>query len=157
MALIAGAAAFPRRQALRFSRSANDATDYFQILTGRVVEVGRRSRSSLAGKERPTDAGLNTYQQAIWGLPAVSRVPVAKHPCFGRYFWALFEAVAGRDLMTSFDRPRAESSPALTLKQVAANTTATIPKKPTSVFTLIVKPPSVASARYHTGREIRTP
>jgi len=82
-------------------------------------------------------------------------VPVAKHPRFGRYFWALFEAVAGLDVMTSFDRPRAESSPALTL--VAASTTATIPKNPTSDFTAIVKPPSVASARYHASREIRTP
>src|SRR6185312_11543688 len=66
-------------------------------------------------------------------------------PCFGRYFWTLFEAVAGRDLMVSFDRPRAESSPALTLKLVAASMTATIPTDPASGFTLIVKPPWVAS------------
>jgi hypothetical protein len=78
-------------------------------------------------------------------------VPVAKHPRFGRYFWTLFEAVAGRDLMTSFDRPRADSSPALTL--VAASTTAAIPQKTASDFTAIVKPPSVASARYHASRE----
>jgi len=90
----------------------------------------------LPGEERPTDAGLHTHQQTISGLPDASRVPVAKHPRFGRYFWALFEAVVGRDLMTSFDRPRAESSPALTL--VAASTTAIIPKNPTSGFTLIV-------------------
>ena len=93
------------------------------------------------GKERPlTEVG--PQEQSIWGLPDVSRVPVAKHPCFGRYFWTLFEAV-GRDLMTSFDRPRAESSPALTLKLVAANTTATIPTDHASGFTLIVKPPWV--------------
>ena len=43
MAVIAGAAAFPRWRELRLirlSRSANDATDYFHIPTGRVVEVG---------------------------------------------------------------------------------------------------------------------
>jgi KUP system potassium uptake protein len=43
MAVIAGAAAFPRWQDLlfiRLSRSAIDATDYFQIPTGRVVDVG---------------------------------------------------------------------------------------------------------------------
>ena len=62
----------------------------------------------LLGEERPTDAGLHTHQQTISGLPDASRVPVAKHPRFGRYFWALFEAVVGRDLITSFDRPRAE-------------------------------------------------
>jgi hypothetical protein len=86
-------------------------------------------------------------------------VPVAKQPRFGRYFSALFEAVAGRDLMTSFDRPRAESSPALTLKLVAASTTAAIPKTPASDFMPIVKPPSVASARYHASLkyQIRTP
>jgi hypothetical protein len=100
--------------------------------------------------------GLHTLQQAIWGLPDVSRVPVAKHPRFGRYFCALFEAVMGCDLMTSFDRPRAESSPALTLKLVAAITTATIPKGPASDFTLIVEPPSVAPAGYHARCEIRT-
>jgi hypothetical protein len=53
--------------------------------------------------------------------------------------------------MTSFDRPRAESSPALTL--VAASKTVTIPKKTDSDFTLIVKHPSVAPARYHASRE----
>src|SRR5438034_4457446 len=84
--------------------------------------------------------GLHTYPQTIWGLPDVSRVPVAKHPRFGRYFWALFEAVVGRDLMTSFDRPRAESLPALALelKLVAASTAAIMPKDPTIDFTLII-------------------
>ena len=77
----------------------------------------------LLGEERPTDAGLHTHQQTISGLPDASRVPVAKHPRFGRYFWA-------------FDRPRAESSPALTL--VAASTTAIIPKNPTYGFMFIV-------------------
>ena len=67
-------------------------------------------------------------------------MPVAKHPGFGRYFGALFEAVAGLDLMTSFDRLRAESSPALALKLVAASTTAIIPKDPKSDFALIVEP-----------------
>jgi hypothetical protein len=67
-------------------------------------------------------------------------VPVAKHPGFGRYFWALFEAVAGLDLMTSFDRPRAESSPALATKLVAASKTAITPKDPKSDFALIVEP-----------------
>jgi hypothetical protein len=90
----------------------------------------------LLGEERPTDAGLHTHQQTISGLPDASRVPVAKHPRFGRYFWVLFEAVVGRDLITSFDRPRAESSPALTL--VAASTTAIIPKNPTYGFMFIV-------------------
>jgi hypothetical protein len=67
-------------------------------------------------------------------------VPVAKHPAFGRYFWALFEAVTGRDLMTSFDRPRATSSPAKAPKPVAASATAAIPKAPNSDFALIVEP-----------------
>ena len=67
-------------------------------------------------------------------------MPVAKHPGFGRYFWALFEAVAGLDLMTSFDRPRAELSSALAPKLVAASTTAIIPKDPKSDFALIVEP-----------------
>jgi hypothetical protein len=47
--------------------------------------------------------------------------------------------------MTSFDLPRAESSPALTLKLVAASTTAIIPTDHASSFILIVKPPWVAS------------
>jgi hypothetical protein len=83
-------------------------------------------------------------------------VPVAKQPRFGRYFSALFEAVMGRDLMTSFDRPRAESSAALTLKLVTASTTAIIPKNRTGDLTLIVEPPSVVSAPYHASRKIRT-
>jgi hypothetical protein len=88
---------------------------------------------------RPTRrGGLDIGQQAIWEFPDVSRVPVEKHPVFGRYFWALFEAVAGRDLMTSFDRPRAESSPPP--KLVAASTTAIIAKDPNSDSVLIVEP-----------------
>jgi hypothetical protein len=68
-------------------------------------------------------------------------VPVAKHPLFGRYFWALFTTVAGRDLITSFDLPRAESSFALTPKPVAATTTAIAPKDANIDFALIVKSP----------------
>jgi hypothetical protein len=74
-------------------------------------------------------------------LPDASRVPVAKHPGFGRYFRASFEAVAGRDLMTSFDLPRAKSSPALTPKLVAASRTVMI-ENPDSKFVLIVDPPA---------------
>jgi hypothetical protein len=81
---------------------------------------------------------LDVHQQANWRLPDVSRVPVAKHPPFGRYFWALLEAAAGRDLMTSLDRPRAKSSPALKPKLVAASATAMTPKHPTSDFAFIV-------------------
>jgi len=104
--------------------------------TSAAIITLRPGRLMLLGEERPTDAGVHTHQQTISGLPDASRVPVAKHPRFGRYFWALFEAVVGRDLITSFDRPRAESSPALTL--VAASTTAIIPKNPTSGFMFIV-------------------
>jgi len=84
-------------------------------------------------------------------------VPVAKHPLFGRYFWALFTTVVGRDLIISFDLPRAESSFALTPKPVAATTTAIAPKDANIDFALIVRPPfGYASARYHAGREIKT-
>src|SRR5437660_6012946 len=59
--------------------------------------------------------------------------------------------------MISFDRTRAESSPALTLKPVAASTTAIIPKNPPSDFSLIVTPLRLRSARYHASREIWNP
>jgi hypothetical protein len=67
-------------------------------------------------------------------------VPVEKHPGFGRYFWVLFEAVMGRDLITSLDRPRTKSSPAQAPKLVAASATAAIPIDPNSDFVLIVEP-----------------
>lgn len=78
-----------------------------------------------------------THQQTVWELPDVSRVPVAKHPGFGRYFWELFKPVMGRDLMTSFDRPRAKSSSASALKLVAASMIATIQKGINSDFAFI--------------------
>ena len=80
------------------------------------------------------------HQQTVWEFPDASRVPVPKHPDFGRYFWALFEAVTGRDLMTSLDRPRARSSSAHAPKPVAASTAATIPNELKSDFTVIVEP-----------------
>jgi hypothetical protein len=49
--------------------------------------------------------------------------------------------MAGRDLITSFDLPRAESSFALTPKPVAASTTAIAPNDANIDFALIVKPP----------------
>jgi hypothetical protein len=68
----------------------------------------------------------------------------------------LFTTVAGRDLIASFDLPRAESSFALTPKPVAATTTAIAPKDANIDFALIVKPPfSYAPTRYHAGREIK--
>jgi hypothetical protein len=68
-----------------------------------------------------------------------------------------FTTVVGRDLIISFDLPRAESSFALTPKPVAATTTAIAPNDANIDFALIVKPPfSYASARYHAGREIET-
>src|SRR3954469_3017125 len=84
---------------------------------------------------------IRIRQQTVCELPEVSRVPVAKHPLLGRYFWALFTTVAGRDLITSFDLPRAKSSFALTPKLVAASTTAMTPKDANIDFALIVKPP----------------
>jgi hypothetical protein len=105
-------------------------------------------------KEVAHRGSLHTHQQTVWELPDESRVPVAKHPGFGRYFWALFEAAAGRDLMTSFDRPRAESPSALTPKLVAASATTTIPKDPNSDFAPIVEPLSVAPEHYQASREI---
>ena len=129
--------------------------------------VGRRSQATEndnAGPKRlaqrrqhdSEDQANSHRQQTVWELPDVSRVPVAKHPLFGRYFWALFTTVAGRDLITSFDLPRAESSFALTPKPVAATTTAIAPKDANIDFALIVKPPfSYGPARYHAGREIK--
>ena len=45
---------------IRLSRSANDATDYFQIPTGRVVEVGTQvtieGREPISSRHRPLSA-----------------------------------------------------------------------------------------------------
>jgi hypothetical protein len=101
---------------------------------------------------------IRIRQQTVCELPDVSRVPVAKHPLLGRYFWALFTTVAGRDLITSLDLPRAKSSFALTPKLVAASTTAMTPKDANIDFALIVKSPfSFAPAGYLPGREIEIP
>ena len=51
----------------------------------------QRSRANRGSE----DQANSHRQQTVWELPDASRVPVAKHPRFGRYFWALFETVAG--------------------------------------------------------------
>ena len=70
-------------------------------------------------------------------------MPVAKHPRFGRYFWVLL-AVAGRDLITSFDLRRAEDSSALTPQLIDASVNAIILKNIFTGFAPVVEPPLVS-------------
>jgi hypothetical protein len=73
-------------------------------------------------KEAANRAGLPdaVQRQTIWVFPAASRVPVPKHPCFGRYFCA--SAAAGRDLVPSVIVPSALALRLLAARKAAAAT-----------------------------------